>query len=129
MATFSNIIINNIGDPYTLIATTGDLTSPASTAIDVVAAAEAELYITPAEEPPASVSSRGRLRLRGRGRGPVRQPDHSHGKRFGRDLKQPGRLDPGRTTTVTASGGVASFVGLTLNKVGIGYTLQATKAR
>ena len=39
---------------------------------------------------------------------------------------QPQQCGLGGTTTVTASGGVATFSGLTINNVGNGYTLMAT---
>src|SRR5262249_60567139 len=38
----------------------------------------------------------------------------------------PGSATPGGTLTVTASGGVATFSGLTLTKAASGYTLAAT---
>ena len=38
----------------------------------------------------------------------------------------PGSATLGGTTSVTASGGVATFSGLTINAIGNGYTLVAT---
>ncbi len=122
VAAFTNIIIDTTGNPFTLIASSGGLTSPPSSAIDVVAP-----QLVWSTEPPSQVA---------------------HGFPFGATVEL---LDPfgnletsyngsvtvaldnkvgsgtlGGTTTITASGGVANFTGLTINAIGNGYTLQAS---
>ncbi len=122
VANFTNIIIDTMGNPFTLIASSGGFTSAPSSAIDVVAP-----QLVWSTEPPSQVA---------------------HGFPFGATVEL---LDPfgnletsyngsvtvaldnkvgsgtlGGTTTITASGGVANFTGLTINAIGNGYTLQAS---
>ena len=122
VAAFTNIIIDTTGNPFTLIASSGGFTSAPSSGIDVVAP-----QLVWAVEPPSQVA---------------------HGFPFGAtvDLLDPfGKLETsfsgsitvaldsnpkgghlGGTATIKATGGVASFTGLTIDAIGAGYTLQAS---
>ena len=63
VATFNNLIINTIGDPFTLIASTGGFTSLPSSAIDVVAP---QLVVT--SQPTTAVTAGTGFALDGHGR-------------------------------------------------------------
>ena len=125
VATFTNIIIDTIGNPYTLIATTG--AAPAtvilatSSAINVVAP---QLVVT--TEPPASVTA-------GSGFGLTVTAETYQGTT---DTFATGSvaltINSGPsggaitgTSTAAVTNGVATFSGVTLDKVG-SYVLQAS---
>ena len=125
VATFTNIIIDTIGNPYTLIATTGSgpgtVTSAASSAIDVVVP---QLVVT--TEPPSSVTA-------GSGFGLTVTAETSQGTT---DTFVSGSvaltINSGPsggaitgTSTAAVTNGVATFSGVTLDKVG-SYVLQAS---
>jgi len=126
VATFSALSIDKVGSGYTLTATTTALAAgPPSTAFNIIAGTATQLAFT---VPPSNA-------LAGRAIAPAVQVS-------ARDVL--GNLVPGFTgsvtvpigtnpaggtlsgaTTGTAVGGVAPFSGLSIDKVGTGYTLAA----
>ena len=124
MATFTDLIINTIGEPYTLIASSNGLASAPSSAIDVVAGPQVGLVIE--IEPPAIVQAGAGFAVEVGAKDQFGNPTTLTGSVSVAILNSPVGPTLGGTTTVTASGGVALFSGLTLNKVGTGYTLQVT---
>jgi hypothetical protein len=113
------------GSGYTITATSGSLTPAVTTAFNVTPAAASQLIVT--TEPPSSVTA-------GSGFGLKITAEDAYGNvvtSFNGSVtialgNNPGGSTLGGTLTVTATNGVASFSGLTLNKVGTGYTLKAS---
>ena len=125
VASFSSLNLNKAGSGYTLKASSGSLTAATTTAIAVTPAAASQLVVT--TQPPASVTAGTGFSLT------VKAED-----KFGNVAtsftgsvtialgSNPGGGTLGGTLTMTASGGVASFSDLNLNKTGSGYTLKAS---
>ncbi len=123
VATFTGVILD-IAGAYVLQATSGNLLPGNTSTITVVAGPAAVITIT--DEPPASVQA-------GTGFGFVVGADDQFGNPTnltGAALVQidanPGGSTLGGITTVPAAGGAVTYSGLTLNKVGTGYTLEVT---
>ena len=126
IATFSGLTLNKVGSGYTLKASSGSLTAAATTSgIAVTPAAATHLVVT--TEPPSSVTA-------GSGFGLKVSAEDAYGNvatGFTGSVtvalgNNPGGSTLGGTLTAKVSAGVASFSGLTLNKVGTGYTLKAS---
>ncbi len=125
VATFTNLSIDKSGVGYTLGATGGSLTGGTSAAFDIVAAAATQLAFT---VPPGNT-------VAGAAMAPAVQVTARD--QFGNVATSfvdpitvaigtnPGAGVLGGTTTVGASGGVATFSTLNINKSGTGYTLTA----
>ena len=128
VATFSTLSVEKVGVGYTLSATAATLTDASSAAFDVIAGPAALLSITvqptnatatEAIAPAVEVTA-----LDGSGNVAT---DYSG------DVTLAIGANPGGgtlfgTATVQASGGVATFSGLSIDKSGTGYTLDATAA-
>jgi len=126
VATFSNLSINKSGTGYTLKATSGTLTSATSSTFNILAGAESQLVFTVqpsntaqniAFSPAVAVSvedSNGNV---------VTTSSDSITIAIGTNPSS-GTLSG--TTTVSATSGVATFNGLSINNLGTGYTLTAT---
>ena len=95
-----------------------------STITVVAASTVAGLFIV--DQPPASVQAGAGFGLVVGAEDQFGNPTALTGSVSVAILNNPGGSTLGGTTTVTASGGVATFSGLTLNMVGHGYTLQAS---
>ena len=116
--------LNKVGSGYTLAATGGTLTSATSSAISVTSGTATQLLIT--AQPASMVTA-------GAGFGFTVTAEDAEGNLAtgftGSETvalaSNPGSSTLGGTLTVSATSGVASFSGLTLNKVGSGYTLAA----
>lgn len=124
VATFADITLNKMGSSYRFQAAATGLTSTTSSLFNVVSGAPAQLAIT--TQPPASVSAGATFTTA------VTVRDV-----FGNTVTNATQVslaignNPvggtlGGTTTVSTSGGVATFSNLTLNKPGTGYTLVAS---
>ena len=120
VATFSNIVVNNIGQPYTLTATGGSLTSAVSTAIDVVAptlvAGNHTAQVTAGVKLPLSwtaLTNTGAIDTAFNGTVTLTI------------FSGPANATILGTTTATASNGVASFSGVILDTAG-SYTIRAS---
>ena len=124
VATFSNVILDTAGT-YVLQASSGNLIPGDTNTITVVAASTAAgLYIV--DEPPTSVQAGAGFGFEVGAVDQFGNPTTLTGNVSVAILNNPGGSTLGGTTTVTASGGVANFSGLTLNKVGDDYTLQVS---
>ncbi len=126
MATLSGLTLTKAGTGYTLGVSTGTF-SATSIALTVIPAAAKELVIT--QPPPASVVVNS-------GFGLLASVEDEYGNvvttatstvKVALD-SSPAGAKLGGTVSVKASKGVATFSGLTLNKVGTGYTLQVTSS-
>ena len=122
VATFSNIIINTIGDPFTLIATSGGLTSPPSGPIDVVGPT---LVVT--SQPTTSVTAGVSFALTVTAETYLGTVDTGFSGTVGLTIGTgPTPADPiAGTTSAIASSGVATFTGVILDTAGA-YVLQAS---
>jgi hypothetical protein len=127
LMTFSDLTLNRVGTGYTVLVSS-DGTMPATTdAFDVTPAATSQLVV--ATQPPADV-------IAGSGFGLVVSAEDSFGNvnpSYTGSVavalaNNPGGATLGGILTATAANGVATFSGLTLNKLGIGYTLQVTSS-
>jgi hypothetical protein len=125
VASFSGLTLNKADSGYALKATSGILTFATTPAFTVTPAAASQLVIS--TPPPSSVTA-------GSGFGLTIRAEDSFGNvvsSFTGKISiamaaNPGGSTLGGTLAVTAVKGVASFSGLTLNKVGSGYALKAT---
>ncbi len=121
VATFSGLTLTSAAPGYTLELTTGTLGATTS-AITVTPAAATQVVIT--EEPPASVVVSTDFTLQASVEDAFGNVVTSADSKVTVALgDNPGGAKLGGTLSMKASNGVASFSGLTLNKVGSGYTL------
>ena len=128
VATFSNLHLNTAGS-YTLSETaSGGLTGPASNSFTVTPAAANQLVFGHAADATPRPGAAITPAVTVQDRGPVRQPGHQrqHRQVTVAVASGPGSFTGGSTTTVTASGGVATFSNLHLNTAGT-YTLSETR--
>jgi streptogramin lyase len=124
VATFNNLLLDTAG-AYFLQATGGNATSVNTRQITVVASSVvASLVIE--QQPPSSVQAGGTFGFEVGGIDQFGNPTGLTGSVTVAILNNPDNSTLGGTLTVNASGGVAKFTDLTLNKVGTGYTLQAS---
>jgi len=124
VATFSGVILDTAG-AYVLEASSGNLIPGYTSVITVVAqTTAAHLYIV--DEPPASVQAGAGFGFEVGAVDQFGNPTNLTGSVSVAILNNPGGSTLGGVTTVGASGGVAVFSNLTLNKVGDDYTLQAS---
>ncbi|WP_224247027.1 S8 family serine peptidase [Hyalangium gracile] len=122
VATFDTLSISRAGTGYQLTATSGTLTSATSTAFNAQAGVAARLVFTMA---PSSTTAGANL-----GTVSVELQD-AHGNRVSSASGITLTLQGGQggtlsgTTTVAASGGVATFSDLSIARAGTGYQLKA----
>jgi hypothetical protein len=124
-ATFSGLSIDKAGTGYTLTATTTGLAAGISSAITIKPAAASQLVVT--TEPPISVAPNAGFTIKVSAEDPAGNVDTTFTGSVTVALKNnPGSAALAGTLTVSAVAGVATFTGLSLNKAGVGYTIQAT---
>ena len=126
VATFSGLTISALGNGYTLQATSGGVTSPDSNPIDVTAIPPTGMSVT--TQPPTSVQvvQAFGLTVTIDDQAGVADPDFNGSVTVAIAGPPSGNTLSG-TKTVTASGGVATFSGLTLSSVGT-VTLQVSSS-
>jgi uncharacterized delta-60 repeat protein len=127
VVTFSRLTLITAAPGYTLAVSSGGLFSATSSAITVTPAAATQVVIT--GQPPASVGLNASFDLSAAiedAYGNV-ETSASSTVKVAMD-NNPGGAKLGGTLSVKASKGVATFSGLTLNKVGTGYTLELTSS-
>ncbi len=123
--TFTGLTLNKAALGYTLAASGGGLTAATTNSITIVAAQASQWVIT--TQPPASVTA-------GAGFGLVVAAEDSFGNvapSYTGSVSlalasNPGGATLGGASTLSASAGVATFTGLTLNKAGGPDSLQAS---
>src|SRR5205807_1856409 len=125
VATFPGLSINKVGTGYTLTANSGSLSGTTSTPFNITAGAATQLSfsVQPSNTVAGAAIKLGRAACRERGQGYTATG-------FTGNVTVALGANPGSgtlsgTTTVTAVAGVATFPGLSINKVGTGYTLTA----
>ena len=127
VATFSGLTLNKAASGYTLVVSGSGLGEGVTNAISVTPAAATQLVIT--QQPPATVKvSSGfgfQASIEDQYGNVVTTATNTVKVAF---AKNPTGATLGGTLSVAASQGVASFSGLTINKVGSGYTLQVASS-
>ena len=127
IAIFSGLTLTKATAGYTLGVSSSGLSSATSSAVTVTPAAASRVVIT--TQPPASVVENASFDL-------IAAIEDAYGNietstsstvKVALD-NNPGGAKLGGTLSVKASDGVATFSGLTLNKVGTGYTLELTSS-
>ena len=131
VATFAAASINKTGNGYTLIASSPGLTSATSATFNITAGAASKLVFTTQPALNANVVAGATINL-------VAQVQDANSNVVTTDTSavtiaignNPGSSTLGGTTTTNAVAGVATFtgLGLSLNKIGTGYTLVASDA-
>jgi streptogramin lyase len=127
VATFSNLTLSNAGYYFSLYTSGGGLGWGVTNTISVTPGAATQVVIT--QQPPATVKVNSGFGLQA-----------SIEDQFGNLVttatnavsvsfaNNPTGATLGGTLTVTASQGVATFSGLTINKIGSGYTLNVSSS-
>ena len=127
LATFSGLTLTTAATGYTLAASSSGLSGATSSAITVTPAAATQLVIS--QQPPASVVVNSPFGLQATIEDAYGNVVTSAGNTVKVALaNNPAGAKLGGTLSVKASQGVAKFSGLTLNKVGTGYTLQLSSS-
>ena len=127
LATFSGLTLTTAATGYTLAASSSGLSGATSSAITVTPAAATQLVIS--QQPPSSVVVNSSFGLQATIEDAYGNVVTSAGNTVKVALaNNPAGAKLGGTLSVKASQGVAKFSGLTLNKVGTGYTLQLSSS-
>ena len=127
VATFSGLTLNNARSGYTLAVTSAGIGEAITSAITVAPAAPSQVVI--GRQPPASVTAGSAFFMEAAIEDPFGNIVTSAVNTVTLALaNHPGGSALGGTLSVTPSGGVATFFGLTLNKAASGYTLQASSS-
>jgi streptogramin lyase len=127
VAMFSGLSLTTAASGYTLVVSGSGLGEGVTSAITVTPAAASQLVIT--EQPPASVTVNSAFGLQA-------SIEDAYGNVVTSDTNtvsvalanNPTGAKLGGTLSVSASQGVATFSGLTINKVGSGFTLQVASS-
>jgi hypothetical protein len=124
VANFSGITISNVGNGYTLVATSNGLTSPQSSPINVTPtpAVSVELSV----EPPSSVMVYQTFNVQATALDQFGKPDPDFSGSITIGLGGASGVTLYGTLTEPATSGVANFSGLYLTTVADGYTLTAS---
>ena len=127
VAYFSGLTLTKAASGYTLQASSSGLTAATSGAVNVTPAAAAKVAIT--EQPPATVAVNGSFGLTATIEDAYGNVVTSASNTVKVALSNnPTGAKLGGTLSEKASNGMATFSGLTINKVGSGYTLQLTSS-
>ena len=126
VATFSGLTINKVGNGYTLSATSSGLTTATSIAFNVTAGAATQLVFTvqPTNTSAgATITPSVQVSVEDAGGNVVTSSSVAVTLAIGTN---PSGGTLSGTATQNAVSGVATFPGMSINKVGTGYTLKAT---
>jgi len=131
VATFSNLSIDNAGTGYTLQATSSGLTSATSSAFDVTApppppATQVRFTVQPTNTLPlTTITPAVEVTALDAQGNPVSAFTGTITIAIGHDASVLGNAVLSGTLSVTAINGVARFSNLSIDQVGVGYTLRA----
>jgi len=131
VATFSNLSINNAGTGYTLQATSSGLTGATSNAFNVTApppppATQVSFTVQPTSTLPlTTITPAVEVTALDAQGNPVSGFTGTITIAIGRDASVLGNAVLSGTLSVTAVNGVARFSNLSIDQVGVGYTLRA----
>ena len=124
LASFTDLSITEVGNGYTLQGTAGNLTSAASTPIDVTPTPAVTLEIT--VEPPSSVTVAQAFSFQVTALDSMNDPDGDFNGSVTVALASGPTSQLGGTLTMMAVDGIATFTDLNVGTVGSGYTLAVT---
>ncbi|HYK10632.1 MAG TPA: Ig-like domain-containing protein [Gemmatimonadales bacterium] len=124
VATFTGMTINNVGTGYTLNASSAGLTGTGSSTFNVTPGNAATLVFTAQPVTDSIGGSLGTIQVT------ARDAQGNTATGFGGQVALAIGINPSGgtlsgTTPVTAASGVATFTGMSIDKVGAGYTLNA----
>jgi hypothetical protein len=127
VATFSGLTLNNAGNGYTLQVTAAGASPVTTGGINVTSVTSSATHLVVTAQPPGTVLAGSPFGLTVLAETDSGVVDPSfNGTVTIAVSANPAGGSLGGTLTAMASGGVATFSGLTLNNAGNGYTLQAT---
>jgi len=127
VATFSGLTLNKADTGYTLLISDTGMVPATTSAFNVTPAAATQLVVT--TQPPRVVSVGETFSLVASAEDPYGNVDGNFDGSVAVGLAaNPGGATFGGTLSVTAQNGVASFSGLTLDRPGIGYTLNLSSS-
>ncbi len=126
VATFADLAIDTPGTGFTLVASASGLTGATSSSFNITTGAAAKLAFV--EQPSntvagGSISPAVRVEVQDASGNTVTDATNSIAIAIGTD---PGGGSISGTTPVNATSGVATFADLSIDKVGVGYTLVAS---
>jgi hypothetical protein len=125
VATFNNLTLTRAASGYTLAVSGGSLNAATTSSITIVAATASQWVIT--TQPPASVRTGAAFGLVVTAEDRFGNVATSFNKSVTLSIgTNPGHAKLGGTVTRSASAGVVTFTGLTLSRLGAGYTLIAS---
>ena len=125
LAAFSNLTLNKSGAGYTLQFVSGSLSTATSNNISIASGVATQLLII--GQPPSVVPASNPFTMTVAAEDALGNVATSFvGSITAALATNPGSSSLGGTLTVSTTGGVATFSGLTLNNAGTGYTLRAT---
>jgi WD40 repeat protein len=125
VAVFSGLTLDKAGTDYTLRLSAAGLISGTTTAVKVTPATASKLLVT--TQPPSHVTTASSFGFVVAAEDPYGNVDSNFGGSVAVALlNNPTGATLGGTLSVMAHSGVASFSGLTLDKVGTGYTLRVS---
>ena len=126
VATFNTLTLNKVGIGYTLSASSPTLTGATSTAFNITVAPSAQLvFLVQPSTTVAGIAIAPAVTVQVQDAFGNPEPTAVNAITLAL-AANPGGSTLGGTLTVNAVNGVATFSTLTLNKVGIGYTLSAS---
>ncbi len=125
VATFSNLSVNQSGTGYTLVATAPTLIADTSTAFDIVSVPDHLAFLVQPSNATAgaAISPSIEVEIQDVANNRVASATNSITLAI---ANNPSGGTLSGTNTIAAVAGVATFSGLSINKAGVGYTLQAT---
>ena len=128
VATFAGVKIDKAGTGYTLTATSGTLTSATSSAFNITVGTASKLAFT--TQPGGGTGgvafgTQPVVTIQDAGGNTVTGATNTVTLAIGTNAG-PGGVLTAPTSPLSATGGVATFSGVSINKVGTGYTLTAT---
>jgi hypothetical protein len=127
VATFSDLTLDKVGTGYTLLVSGDGVASASTDPFDVTAAEATQLVVT--TQPPIGVVVGSQFGLVVSAEDPFNNVDPNFGGSVAVALlNNAGGATLGGTLSAMAQSGVATFSDLTLDQLGIGYTLQVTSS-
>ena len=127
VATFSDLTLNKAGTGYTLLVSGTGLAGATTAAINVTPAAASQIVVM--AQPPSSVLAGSGFGLVVTAEDPFDNVDTNFdGSVAVALLNNPGSATLGGAPSVSAQNGVATFSGLTINELGVGFTLSVSSS-
>ena len=127
VATFTGLSLNQPGDDYVILASSGILTSATTDGFDVTSGPATQLVIASGGEPPASVLAGGLFNVTVIAEDQFGDPATGFNGAVTLSLANGGMIQLQGSTKLNAQGGQVTFPGLSIDTVG-GYQIQASSS-